>query len=242
MNPNEIRQQVEQIKWFHTIDLGNDITTNGVDDSVNKLKTLKMNGYVSRKSVLDIGAWDGFFSFEAEKLGASKVVAVDPFMWNDNQWGSKKGFTLAQQALNSKVQDLNLNDISEIQTLDPFDVVLFLGVFYHLKDPFTLLEKVANITNDMLILETELDIRNNDFPMMSFNYNKEVFEDHTNYWFPNPKGMEALLKTVGFKEVKMVYKSNIVWRAGRAYLNRGNSKLSFMNRTKMIRAVFHAFK
>lgn len=242
LDSNEIRKQIEQIKWFHTIDLGNGILTNGADDSVNKLKTIKMKELVPGKSILDIGAWDGFFSFEAERLGASKVIAVDPFMWNGLSWGSKKGFTLAQQILNSKVQDLNLNDISEIKTLDPCDIVLFLGVFYHLKDPFTLLEKIAKITNEMLILETELDMRSNEFPMMSFNYNREVFADYTNYWFPNQKGVEALLKTVGFKKVKMVHKSNIVWRTGRAYLNRGNSKLSFRDRTKMARAVFHAFK
>ena len=242
MNTNEIKKQAEEIKWFHTIDLGNGIVTKGADDSAEKLKTIKMEGNVSGNTVLDIGAWDGFFSFQAEKFGASKVVAVDPFMWNGNQWGSKKGFTLAQQALNSKVQDIDLDSISEIETFDPFDVVLFLGVFYHLKDPLTLLEKVSKITNKMLILETELDMRNNDFPMMSFNYDQQVYADYTNYWFPNQKAVEALLKTVGFKEIKMVHKSNVIWRTGRAYLNRGYSKLSFRQRAKMGRAVFHAFK
>jgi len=241
-NTDELIKEIEKIKWFHTIDFGNGITTNGVDKSAEKLKTIKMGENVKGKSVLDIGAWDGFFSFQAERLGASKVVAIDPFMWNGKQWGSKNGFTLAKRILNSKVQDINLRDISEIDTLGSFDIVLLLGVFYHLKDPLVVLEKVANVTREMLILETEMDVRNNEFPMMSFNYNKEVYEDPTNYWFPNQKLIEALLKTAGFKNAKMVYKSDIIHRIGRAYLNRGHSKLSFFNRAKIVRAVFHALR
>lgn len=231
---------VEKIKWFHTIDLGNGIVTKGADNSSEKLKTIKMKEHVRGRTVLDIGAWDGFFSFEAERLGADKVVAVDPFMWNGNQWGSKEGFVLAKQILNSKVQDIDLEDISEIDTFGTFDTVLFLGVFYHLKDPLVVLEKVANVTGKVLILETELDLREEKFPMMS--YNDEVYSDHTNYWFPNQKLVESLLNTVGFKEVKMVHKSDMLWRLGRSYLNRGKSKISFSDRAKMVRAVFHAFK
>ncbi|MGI0056367.1 MAG: class I SAM-dependent methyltransferase [Nitrosarchaeum sp.] len=242
MNIDELKTEVEKIKWFHTIDLGNGIVTKGADNSPEKLKTIKMKGYVKGKTVLDIGAWDGFFSFEAEKSAATRVVAVDPYMWNGNQWGSKNGFALAKRVLNSKVQDVDLKDVSEITTLGSFDVVLFLGVFYHLKDPLVVLEKVAKITNEMLILETEIDMRNNDFPMMSFNYKKEVYADDTNYWFPNTKAVQVLLETVGFKEIQIVHKSDVLWRMGRAYLNRGTSKLSFGNRMKMGRAVFHAFK
>ncbi|MGI0088391.1 MAG: class I SAM-dependent methyltransferase [Nitrosotalea sp.] len=242
MKTEELASEVEKIKWFHTIDLGDGVVTKGADNSPEKLKTIKIGEHVKGKTVLDIGAWDGFFSFEAERLGASRVVAIDPFMWNGNQWGSKNGFTLARQILGSKVQDIDLKDISEVDTLGSFDIVLFLGVFYHLKDPLIVLEKVAKVTGEMLILETELDLRNNDFPMMSFNFDRQVYDDHTNYWFPNQKLVESLLKTVGFKEVRMVHKSDVFWRVGRSCLNHGRSKLSFSDRAKMARAVFHAFK
>ena len=64
----------------------------------------------------DIGAWDGFFSFEAERRGARRVVAVDPAAWREdqpeNEWGSKAGFELARRVLGSHVEDLELDLVS----------------------------------------------------------------------------------------------------------------------------------
>lgn len=59
--------EVAAIRWFHRIDLGNGVTTPGADDTPLKLKHLQLPESLSGKTVLDIGAWDGFFSFEVEK-------------------------------------------------------------------------------------------------------------------------------------------------------------------------------
>jgi hypothetical protein len=50
-------------------------------------------------------AWDGFFSFEAERRGAQRVLATDSFCWDVGGWGTKAGFELARRALGSKVED-----------------------------------------------------------------------------------------------------------------------------------------
>ena len=81
MAPEELRKQVEAIRWFHRIDLGHGVVTPGLDDTPAKLARLKLPESFAGKSVLDIGAWDGFFSFEAERRGASRVLAVDSFCW-----------------------------------------------------------------------------------------------------------------------------------------------------------------
>ena len=105
MTREELLQQVTAIRWFHRINLGNGVVTPGVDDTPAKLKRLHLPPSFAGKTVLDIGAWDGFFSFEAERRGASRVVAVDSYSWTGDGWGKKAGFELARRALDSKVED-----------------------------------------------------------------------------------------------------------------------------------------
>ena len=69
-NPSldQIRKEVEALKWHHSIDLGNGIVTPGQDNSAKKMKRLNFPDSFKGKTVLDIGSWDGFFAFEAEPL------------------------------------------------------------------------------------------------------------------------------------------------------------------------------
>jgi len=83
MDKVELEQKIAGINWFHRIDLGNGIVTPGVDDSRSKLVYLNFPVNLTGKTVLDIGAWDGFFSFEAEMRGASRVLATDAYCWVD---------------------------------------------------------------------------------------------------------------------------------------------------------------
>jgi tRNA (mo5U34)-methyltransferase len=66
--------------WFHAIDLGQGVVTPGV--RAWDLESLGVADGVEGRSVLDIGAWDGFFSFEAERHGAARVVALDHYVWS----------------------------------------------------------------------------------------------------------------------------------------------------------------
>jgi tRNA (mo5U34)-methyltransferase len=95
----ELESRIEEIDWFHSIDLGNGVITPGKDDSKYKLSRLALPERFDGKSVLDIGAWDGFFSFEAEKRGAKRVLSVDSYSWSGKGWGTKSGFELARRFL-----------------------------------------------------------------------------------------------------------------------------------------------
>lgn len=126
MTREALLQQVTAIRWFHRINLGNGVVTPGLDDTPAKLRRLKLPESFAGKTVLDIGAWDGFFSFEAERRGASRVVAVDSHSWNGEGWGNKSGFNLARQALNSCVEDREM----EVLDLSPDNVGTFDVVFF----------------------------------------------------------------------------------------------------------------
>src|SRR5471032_474924 len=102
MTADEIRTRAAQLRWYQTIDLGHGIVTPGVDDTPLRLDRLDIPASLTGQTVLDIGAWDGFFSFEAERRGAARVLATDWYAWHGVGWGTnqgKAGFELAHAAL-----------------------------------------------------------------------------------------------------------------------------------------------
>jgi tRNA (mo5U34)-methyltransferase len=211
MTIDDLKSEVAKINWWHRIDLGNGIITPGIDRTPERLKTLHMSDDLHGKTVLDIGAWDGFFSFEAERRGASRVLAIDSFCWDGGEgWGTKAGFNFARQALHSRVEDMEI-DVMELspERVGVFDLVLFLGVLYHMRHPLMALERVFSVTGRQLILETHVSMIWYKHPAMIFFPGSELYNDDTNWWGPNPRALEAMLKTVGFREVKTVFKTTL---------------------------------
>ncbi len=206
MHPNEIKARVAELRWHHSLNLGHGIITPGQDNSERKLGRLKMPASLAGKSVLDVGAWDGFFSFEAERRGASRVLATDSYVWDgSHDWGSKRGFELARTALDSKVEDrvIDVLDLAP-DKIGMFDVVLFLGVLYHMKHPLLALERVASVTREMIILETAVDMLDAGRAAMAFYPDADLGKDATNWCGPNPAAVVAMLRTVGFRRIEMV--------------------------------------
>jgi len=226
MNDDEkIIEEINNINWWHTIDLGKYGLTNGKVTSM--VEKIMMPDDFTDKSVLDIGAVDGLYSFEAEKRNAKRVLAVDGQAWNPNNTITsntakngytgttyKQGFNLARKLLNSKVEDMYIEDFEEglnVETVGQFDVVLCLGVLYHMKYPFKFLHKLKEMTKETLILETHTDA-NIDYawksigiPVMAFYPGKELNNDETNWWGPNIPCLLMMLDSVGFKQVKITY-------------------------------------
>ena len=100
--------------------------------------------------------------------------------------GTKAGFQLAREALNSRVEDVDIDvmDLSP-ERVGTFDIVLFLGVLYHLKHPLLALERVASVTRQLLILETVVDMVGIRRPAAAFYPATELSGDPTNWWGPN---------------------------------------------------------
>jgi len=191
------------ITWFHSHAFPDGERTDGIKPApVLAQEADAIFGYgVKGKSVLDIGAWDGYFSFEAEKRGASRVLATDHFCWSGPGWGTKAGFDYAHEKFGSKVETLDI-DVPAIapETVGTFDVVLFLGVLYHVKDPFACLERVASVTNEMMVIETESAFDPFPWPLMRFYEGTSLNNDPTNFWAPNKACLEAMFREIGFKK------------------------------------------
>ena len=182
-NP-QLAQQIRERHWFHTIDLGDGLVTDG--DSKPSQVIAEAMPYLRDKSVLDIGAWDGKYSFEAEMAGAGRVVALDHYVWRldpvarqayydecersgvlpdpdmvDNGFlvedgtPGKAGFDLIHGYLDSSVEAV-VGDFTtmDLDQLGTFDVVFYFGVLYHMVDPIGALKRVKQVTGGLAVIET----------------------------------------------------------------------------------------
>src|SRR5262249_9326236 len=148
--------------WYHRITLRPGIVTPGGSDSVENLRRLQLPADCRGARDLDLGARDGFFSFELERRGA-EGVAVDYLP------AALTGFRVAADALGSRVQYVhaNLYDLPGIG-LGQFDIVLFLGLFYHLPDPLLALSVIRSHCRGLLFLESHVVEDGTDVPLMRF--------------------------------------------------------------------------
>lgn len=243
IEPSGLRERVAAHRWYHSIDLGHGIVTPGVDNSPERLARIDLPASLAGRTVLDIGAWDGFFSFECERRGASRVVASDYFSWHSaDGWGRKAGFEMAREALGSNVEDVDIDvmDLSP-ERVGTFDVVLFLGVLYHLRHPLLALERIASVTADLLILETVVDMVGLGRPAAAFYPGRELNNDPTNWWAPNAEGVAALLRAAGFEHVRTVTNlPGAPYRLARAVYHRMRGRNGLVEAFRQDRAVFHA--
>ena len=239
--PADLTDQVRTIRWFHQINLGSGVVTPGVDNTQRKLRTLHIPD-LAGKTVLDVGAWDGFFSFEAERRGAARVLATDSFIWQGDGWGSKRGFDLAKRILNSRVEEMVIDPLElSPERIGMWDVVFYSGILYHMRHPLLALERVASVTRGLLILETVLDLMFLQRPAVAFYEASELENDDTNWSGPNDAAIRHMLHAVGFTRVQRVYNRNLLLRAGRAakWALRGKNPLATLQQG---RAAYHAYK
>lgn len=205
MSPFDVHSAAFALQWFHSIDLGHGIVTPGLKSA----QTLSLEAgvifreSVAGKTVLDIGAWDGYFSFEAARRGAKRVLATDSFCWSGGGWGTQKGFNLVREVTGLPVDDYEIDPMNlSAREVGVHDVVLFLGVLYHLKHPLYVLEKVAEVTREFAVIETQLAFRNIDKPCLAFYPGRELNDDDTNWFAPNVPAAIGMLQTVGFKRIE----------------------------------------
>jgi len=195
------------IRWFHSLSLPGGEATAGEKPAAMLAAEAELvfKHGVTAKRVLDIGAWDGFFSFEAERRGAASVLSTDHFSWSGSGWGTRAGFDHAHARLGSKVVSLDI-DVPQIspETVGLHDVVLLLGVLYHVKDPMACLERAASVTCECLVVETETALDVLPWPAMRYYSGAELNNDPTNFWAPNRACLEAMTRDLGFTRIEIV--------------------------------------
>jgi tRNA (mo5U34)-methyltransferase len=147
----------------------------------------------------------------------SEAAQARPPAWGPRGWGTQTGFNLARRALGSRVEDIDVDLLDLMPArVGTFDVVLFLGVFYHLPDPWPILDRVASVTGERLILETHADFLDVRRPALAHYPGAEVDGDPSNWWGPNPALLRAALSERGFARVDVVHREPLAYRLARA--------------------------
>lgn len=209
-DPDTITSLVAGVEfWYHRIELAPGLITPGINDSATVLKNIESLGLPQDASglrVLDIGCRDGFFSFAMEARGA-KVTGVDYAP------SSTTGFDVAARILDSKVEYV----VENVYDLDPqrygrFDIVFFLGVLYHLRNPLLALDRIRQILNPggLLFVECQLStderVNSLDIPVWQFYPRAALNNDETNKWAPNLPGLCYVVEEAEFLlQESMVY-------------------------------------
>ncbi len=157
----ELLEEVKKYQWVHSIDLGQGVITPGMWGMPQPSLQQAVDSVDFRgKKVLDIGCWDGIYSFMAERRGASEVYATDLIL--HRCFKEQPTFRLAHETLESRVKyfpQMSVYDVEELGIND-FDVVIFAGVYYHLKEPmraFTTLRRVMKEGGIMVVEGAVLD-------------------------------------------------------------------------------------
>jgi tRNA (mo5U34)-methyltransferase len=232
--PQELQAQADAMGWYHTIDLGDGVVTKGISVQETSADVIPD---VTGRSVLDIGAWDGKFSFAAERAGATRVVALDHYAWGVDfvargayweecmragtlpdqsrdetdfwhpELPGRRGFEFAAAALGSKVEPV----VADFQTIDldelgQFDVVLYLGVLYHMKEPLTCLERLRVVTKEVAVIETEavhIEGLDNEV-LLQFHAGSSLRTDFGNWYVPTIQALHNLCRAAGFTRIETV--------------------------------------
>lgn len=213
-----LRSRIEALgPWFHNIDLGGISTA--PDHFLGDYPRVKFQHFahalpddLTGKSVLDIGCNAGFYSFEMKRRGAERVLAVD----YDERYLEQARF--AAEVLDYDDIEFRRLSVYDVAALgERFDVVVFMGVFYHLRYPLLALDLIHDhVADDLLIfqsmqrgskdvltVEEDYDFFQQDlfdepgYPKMHFIEHRYA-GDPTNWWAPNRACTEAMLRSAGF--------------------------------------------
>jgi tRNA (mo5U34)-methyltransferase len=134
------QQEIDEIDWYHAFEFGDGLRATPKTTHLELMRSLWKftESSLDRidfegKTVLDVGCWDGYWSFYAERRGAKRVLATDDISQNPLQ---NTGLHLAKRLLKSNIETKKNVSVYELSALgETFDIVLCLGVYYHLIDP-----------------------------------------------------------------------------------------------------------
>ncbi|HWR53890.1 MAG TPA: TIGR04290 family methyltransferase [Bryobacteraceae bacterium] len=221
LSQDEIRRRVSELgEWFHNLDLRGVKTAPEHflgDYPAVKWRTFEHSipADLRGKSVLDIGCNGGYYSLEMKRRGADRVVAID----SDDGYLAQAQFAAEVSGLEIEFRQLSVYDVAALH--EKFDVVLFMGVLYHLRHPLLALDLLyEHVARDLLVFQSmqrgsdkiegvaadyhfwQTDIfERESFPRMHF-IEHSYSQDPTNWWIPNRACVEAMLRSAGFAIVE----------------------------------------
>lgn len=218
LSPQQIEHRVRALgQWFHNLDL--DGVKTAPDHSLGDYPRIRWERFshaipadLTGKSVLDIGCNAGFYSIEMKRRGAARVVAID-----GDDIHLDQGRFAAEVSGYSDIEFRNMS-VYDVGSLgEKFDLVIFMGVLYHLRHPLLALDMLYDtVVGDMLLFQSmqrgskhlphvaeDYTFRDSSlfeqdvYPLMYF-VEKKYSSDPTNWWIPNRACVEAMLRSSGF--------------------------------------------
>jgi tRNA (mo5U34)-methyltransferase len=217
MTRTEIEHRVRELgEWFHNLDLG------GVQTAphhfLGDYPNIKWRSFAHAipndlhgKTVLDVGCNAGFYALEMKRRGAARVVGID----SDDAYLAQARFAAEVSGLDLELRKMSVYDVGQLQ--EKFDLVIFMGVLYHLRHPLLALDllhehvvgdqmifqsmqrgsdRVAPVASDHPFSERAI-FEQRDFPAAYF-IEERYAHDQTNWWIPNRACTEAMLRSAGF--------------------------------------------
>lgn len=217
-SPDALRARIAALgPWFHNMCLGGVWTA--PDHFLGDYPAVKFARYadalprdLSGRTVLDIGCNGGFFSIEMKRRGATRVVAID----HDEDYLAQARFAAEVAGQEIEFRRMSVYDVALLR--ERFDIVFFIGVFYHLRHPLLALDLVhEHVARDLLVFQTlqrgaetvspvaadypfteTAPFDDPGYPRLHF-VERAYAGDRTNWWFANRAGTEAMLRSAGFE-------------------------------------------
>ena len=218
-----LARRIEELSpWFHNMEL--DGVWTAPDHFLGNYPAEKFRHFAAElpqnltgKTVLDIGCNAGFYAIEMKRRGAARVVGID----DHDRYLDQARLACGVTGCEVELRKLSVYDVAELR--EKFDVVLFMGVLYHLRHPLLALDLIhEHVTRDLLVFQslqrgsdavTPLQ-ENYDFgqtelfddpgyPKLHF-VEREYAHDWTNWWIPNRACSEAMLRAAGYTVEKRV--------------------------------------
>jgi tRNA (mo5U34)-methyltransferase len=213
----ELRTQVADRQWYHTLELAPGVVTPGWFDTRQVAAKLPLPDSLKGMRCLDIGTFDGFWAFEMERRGASEVIATDLLDANEWDWPADsatevvaemaqrkrggEGFRLAREALGSSVQLVERS----VYDLDPgelgeFDFAYLGSLLLHLRDPVGALERVRAVVRGRLLV---VDVHD---PLLSLRFRRRPLATLDGrgrpwWWQSNVACLVRMVEAAGFEPV-----------------------------------------
>jgi tRNA (mo5U34)-methyltransferase len=216
-----IRRRISELgEWFQNLNLGGVQTA--PQHFLGDYPSCKWKGFahaipadLSGRTVLDIGCNAGFYALEMKRRGADRVVGID----SDPAYLAQARFAAEVTGADIEFRQLNVYEIDKLR--EKFDLVLFMGVLYHLRHPLLALDllwehavadtlvfqslmrgsrEVIPLAEDYPFWETDI-FENSAYPAMYF-VERRYSHDPTNWWIPNRACAEAMLRSAGFEIVQ----------------------------------------
>lgn len=209
--------------WYHRIELPGGVVTPGW--APISPASYGVPPRLDGQRVLDVGAWDGFWSFEALKRGAREVLAIDDF---SDALGSTvnaprqawENFDLCKQALGytdtqCQRREMSVYDVSP-ETVGMFDTVFFFGALYHLRHPLLALDKLASVCTSWIFVESAVlddyspyrgglghGYPDKDQVVMEFYPEDQYGANATNWWTPTCRCLGHMVRAAGFENLRV---------------------------------------